>query len=123
MLNAAVRTFAPVEAQTIRWAFPLWSVADEVQPILKQERSRGDSKQDSKDQAAIAMLEKIFDQHEGPLTRKVLRTATGFGLDRVNRLLRLGIDAGKFRPVGSKTVANGQAADLFELGQLKSDDF
>lgn len=42
VLDAAVRTFAPVEPQTIRWDFPLWTVADGVQPILKQDKTRSD---------------------------------------------------------------------------------
>jgi len=115
VLDAAVRTFIPVEPQTIRWNFPIWSVADGVLPILKQERTRSDSRQESKDQQAISTMVEIFSEYEYALTRKALRTATGFGLDRINRLLRIGIDSGTFQAVGSKTVSNGEEADLFEL--------
>ncbi|MEJ7591109.1 MAG: AAA family ATPase [Planctomycetaceae bacterium] len=115
VLDAAVRTFAPVESQTISWEFPLWSVAHDVEPILKQDKSRGDSRQEAKDKQAIAKLTEIFSKYDWPLTRSVLRKETGFNADKLNRLLRIGIDDGVFQSAGEKTAHNGAQADLFSL--------
>lgn len=115
VLDAAARTFAPVASQTIRWSFPLWSAADDVQPVLKHDKTRSDRGQDAKDHQAIAKLAEIFDRHKSALTRSVIRTETGFNADKVNRLLRRGIDAGVFQKAGSKTARNGETADLFSL--------
>ena len=43
VLDAAVRTFAPVKSQTIRWQFPLWTLEEDVPPVLKQQTTRGDN--------------------------------------------------------------------------------
>lgn len=40
VLDAAVRSFPPVEPQTIRWSFPLWTADEFVQPVVKQQKSR-----------------------------------------------------------------------------------
>jgi RecA-family ATPase len=34
VLEGAVRSFAPVEPITLRWNWPVWSVADDVEPVL-----------------------------------------------------------------------------------------
>ncbi len=44
VLDAAVRTFAPVEPQTLRWKFPLWELAEDIEPIVKQAPSRNDAR-------------------------------------------------------------------------------
>jgi len=122
VLDAAVRTFAPVDPQTIRWNFPLWSVADGVCAILKQEKTRGDNRQAASDKLGIEKMVAIFGEYEYALTRKALRTATGFGHSRVNRLLGIGVESGTFQAAGSRTVKNGEVADLFELVPQDSDE-
>ena len=122
VLDAAVRTFAPVDPQTIRWNFPLWSVAGGVCAILKQEKTRGDNRQAASDKLGIEKMVAIFGEYEYALTRKALRTATGFGHSRVNRLLGIGVESGTFQAAGSRTVKNGEVADLFELVPQDSDE-
>lgn len=60
VLDAAVRTFAPVSPQTLRWAFPLWKLDDDVQPAVKQQQTRNDARMASatKDKA-IAILQML----------------------------------------------------------------
>lgn len=41
VLDAAVRTFAPAEPQTIRWAFPLWAEENAITPELKRRATPG----------------------------------------------------------------------------------
>ena len=43
VLDAAVRTFAPVSPQTLRWEFPLWSLDGETEPVVKQAQTRNDA--------------------------------------------------------------------------------
>lgn len=122
VLDAAVRTFAPVEPQTIRWDFPLWSVADGVQPILKQERTRSDSKQEANDNAGIDELRKILEASDFPLSRNAMHKAFGGGKERLNRLIRIGIEKGVFQPAGSKKAQNGEIAELFTLAVEEGSD-
>ena len=44
VLDAAVRTFAPVESQTLRWSFPIWSAEEFIEPAVKQASTRNDAR-------------------------------------------------------------------------------
>ncbi len=116
VLDAAVRTFAPVSPQTLRWEFPLWHSVDDVQPILKADRTRGDSRQESKDRQALSELADIIRQAQGtPQTVYDLRSKSGIGQDRVSRLVRLGISEGMFVITGTKINRKGEESDLITL--------
>ena len=43
VLDAAVRTFAPVTPQTLRWSFPLWTADESTEPVVKQVKTRNDA--------------------------------------------------------------------------------
>ena len=116
VLDAAVRTFAPVEPQTIRWNFPLWSLEEGVEAILRADKSRGDSRQETKDREAIGVLVKIIREEKGePKTAYDLRKKVGYGQDRVNRLIRVGLDDGTFVVTGTKIGRAGDNAELITL--------
>jgi hypothetical protein len=116
VLDAAVRTFVPVESQTIRWNFPLWAVAEDFQPVLKQEATRGDSRQTAKDQQGVAELLSIVRKADKPtLSRYAIRTQSGGCADRVNRLIRLSIQDGHLEHAGTDKARNGKPMDLFSL--------
>ncbi|MEO2036586.1 MAG: AAA family ATPase, partial [Planctomycetaceae bacterium] len=44
VLDAAVRTFAPVESQTLRWSFPIWTAEEFIEPAVKQATTRNDAR-------------------------------------------------------------------------------
>lgn len=44
VLDAAVRTFAPVKSQTLRWAFPIWTADEFTEPVVKQAATRNDAR-------------------------------------------------------------------------------
>jgi len=113
VLDAAVRSFAPVESQTLQWQFPLWHLATSVEPILKAEKSRGDSRQESKDLQAIGDLTDILHAAGEPMTRYELLKQFGGGKDRVNRLIRQGVQAKRIIKVGTRETRNGELADTF----------
>lgn len=94
VLEAAVRSFAPVEPLALRWEFPLWTPADGIDTSkLKGRRTKADERQADKDREGIdATLTALA---SGPATARALRRATGFGEYRQNRLL-------------DSIVANGQ---------------
>ena len=116
VLDAAVRTFAPVESQTIRWEFPLWAVADDVQPVLKQESTRGDSRQEAKDEIGINELERILGEGlTDGMTRYELHQHFGGGKDRLNRLLRIGEWTSRFVQDGTRTTRNKRQSTVYKM--------
>ena len=116
VLDAAVRTFAPVEPQTIRWNFPLWTLEEGVEAILKADKSRGDSRQDTKDREAIGVLVKVIREEKGePKTAYDLRKKVGCGQDKINRLIRVGLDDGTFVVTGTRIGRKGDNAELITL--------
>lgn len=116
VLDAAVRTFAPVEPQTIRWDFPLWSAEDGVEAILKADKTRGDNRQESKDKQSLAELAEIIRQGNGaPKTAYDLRKEVGCGQDKINRLIRVGISEGTFVVTGTRIGRKGDDAKLITL--------
>ncbi len=115
VLDAAVRSFAPVASQTLQWEFPLWHLAQSVEPILKAEKSRGDNRQESKDLHALGQLTDILHDADGAMTRYELLKQFGGGKDRVNRLIRQGLQAGRIVKVGTRNTRNGEQADTFRV--------
>lgn len=116
VLDAAVRTFAPVESQTIRWNFPLWTLEDGVEAILKADKTRGDSRQEAKDRQSLSELAEIIRQNQGePKTAYELRKKVGYGQDKVNRLIRVGLNEGTFVVTGTKIGRKGDDAELITL--------
>jgi len=113
VLDAAVRSFAPIEPVTLQWDFPLWRLAQSVEPILKADKSRGDSRQESKDLQALGDLTNILHGADEPMTRYELLKQFGGGKDRVNRLIRQGLQAGRIVKVGTRETRNGEQADTF----------
>ena len=116
VLDAAVRTFAPVEPQTIRWDFPLWTAAEGVEAILKADKTRGDNRQESKDKQSLSELAEIIRQDLGkPKTAYDLRKKVGCGQDKINRLIRVGLNEGTFVVTGTKIGRKGDDAELITL--------
>jgi hypothetical protein len=115
VLDATLRSFIPVEPMTLRWNWPLWTVADDVEPELQADRSRSDSRQEAKDNAGVEDLRKILEANDSPLSRNALHKSFGGGKERLNRLIRIGVDKGVFEVAGTKTAQNGEIAELFTL--------
>lgn len=119
VLEAAVRSFAPVEPVTLRWNWPIWTLDSAVEPVVRQ-KTTADSRQEVKDQQALEQLTGIIRTSEYPLTRSALRRETGFNADKLNRLLRLGEDKGLIVRAGTVKAHNGLDADLFKLSPVDS---
>lgn len=86
VLDAAVRSFAPIEPLGLRWCFPLWVPADDIDPAkLKNRLTPREQQQTEKDRKGIDIIFKAL--RGGPSTARQLRPKTGIGRDRQQRLL------------------------------------
>ncbi len=87
VLEAAVRSFAPVDPRVIRWEYPLWTVDEAAdpkrlaRPVSKLEERR--QLKDDEDKQAI----QDYLTSNGRATRKKLREMLGTTPDRIGRLM------------------------------------
>lgn len=129
VLDGKVRTFAPGSLpMTLRWEWPLWTAEHSVEPVRKEAQSGGERRQAQKDKKALSELADVFHRHRGePLSRHELRTEFGGSQDRINRLLRLGIDQELFEHAGTRPNKKkpDEQVDVFILSsdyEFHSDD-
>lgn len=88
VLDAAVRSFAPVEPLALRWEFPLWVPAGDIDPTrLRGRLNRNEAKQHDKDREGMEATIKAL--RESPATQKALRRRTGYRQERQENLLNL----------------------------------
>lgn len=86
VLDAVVRSFAPVEPTVIRWEFPLWVTDISADPsklkgkLTKNEQRQGDRDKEGQDLALGVLI-------KGPATARSIRDDTGISKDRVERVL------------------------------------
>jgi RecA-family ATPase len=115
VMDAECRSFPKAEPITLRWDWPLWSAEVDLEPVLHMEKSKGDSRQETKDDTGVQELKKILELKDSPLSRSALHKAFGGGKERLHRLIRIGVDKGVFQAAGTKTAQNGEVAELFTL--------
>ena len=86
VMEAAVRSFKPVEPLVLRWMFPLWLPDMSADPRkLKGLKTQQERQQDSRDREG---MEQICDALTGgEATSKKLQQRTGISRERANRLL------------------------------------
>jgi len=83
VLDAAIRSFPPIEPLAMRWEYPLWYPADGVDPAeLKGLKTRGEESQVKRDAEADASVLQCAD---GWTSHRKLKIATGFGDQRLYR--------------------------------------
>ncbi|QDU87197.1 Replicative DNA helicase [Pirellulimonas nuda] len=112
VLDAAVRSFAPIEPVTLRWEFPLWrpdALLDASK--LKGRLTGGEQRQTEKDQEAMTEIASAL--LGGPATTRKLRDATGFSRDRMARLIGLMLKRGTI--IAGETDANGNTTNEYAL--------
>ena len=86
VLDAALRSFPPVEPVALRWSFPLWTADESLDTgRLKGRLTIGEQRQSERDSEGLETLREAL--REGPATPKMLRGRTGLGKARVDRLL------------------------------------
>lgn len=87
VLEAVCRSFKPVQPKSIRFDWPLW-LQSTIEPKLKQPKNgqqRQQEQQEAKDADAKNLVLSIIGDRG--VTEYQLRTETGFGADRLRRLI------------------------------------
>jgi hypothetical protein len=105
VVSAVARCFPPTEPFSIKWDFPVWNKSDEV-PVLAIPKSRGESKLDRRDSVGLESIVAALDERPR-ITAFDLRKVTGFGPDRVNRLIAKGKSQGLFNVESEPTRNKG----------------
>ncbi len=115
VLEAAVRSFAPVEPIGLRWEFPVWTRAWTLDTgALKGRKTRAEERKDERDSEGMDAIRKALTG--GPLTTRQIRAAVGgMGKDRVERLLDRLQSIGAVR--WETTTINGGTGRLYHLIQ------
>jgi len=110
VMDAAVRSFAPIRPLTLRWEFPVWRPADHVDPTrLADAKKTQQSNRDNEGRRAILSALKT----DGPSTGRKLRSLTGMGPQRLDRLIdRL---AAEGQVVVDEILISGQSAHQYRL--------
>jgi hypothetical protein len=93
VLDAAVRSWAPVDPFCLRWAFPVWSPAPDLDPGALEQPSR---KRSSAPRVTLDDIIQVFDGE--PMTRselvELVRESTGAGEKRIRKTVKDEIVAG-----------------------------
>jgi hypothetical protein len=86
VLEAAVRSFPPVEPLGLRWDFPCWQLAHNLDTDAVQgRRPRNEVQRDEKDRAAFEAI--LGSLAGGPMSVREVRAVLGAGKERAERLL------------------------------------
>jgi hypothetical protein len=117
VLDAAVRSWPPVPAQCLRWAFPVWMPANDLDPtLLRREKPKRAPERDasvpSKEQVGDFARRFVTDQPQTKSTILQATTEAGMSGRRAQGLLRAAEDSalvhrwnyGSHRPVQFATV-------------------
>lgn len=112
VLDTAVRSWKPPEPVTLRWNLPLW-VPSELDPSqLETATTRKAKQQDEKDEFPTRQLLGLIGG-QGQVSKNWLKDATGWGDDRLRRMLRKLVEVGSIVEV--ETTYKGRDQTLYEL--------
>ncbi|GAB4158961.1 MAG: hypothetical protein Tsb009_36230 [Planctomycetaceae bacterium] len=90
VLDAAVRSWEPVEPLVLSWQFPLWVPCRDVDPgKLKGRLTKGETRQAERDRDGMESVLKVLRAAGKPLTTRNIRDLTGIGADRLSQLLAM----------------------------------
>jgi hypothetical protein len=85
VLDAAVRSFPPIEPVALRWQFPLWTPCGVDTSLLKGRKPAREEQQEERDRSDINKIVDVL--QKGPATVRAVRAKTGWGKSKVERLL------------------------------------
>ncbi len=112
VLDAAVRTFAPIKPVVLRFEYPVWVAAPDLSSTaLKGVVNRNDLRQAERDRDSKERVLAIL--QGGAATSTKIRAETGWGPDRVKRLLAILVQEGAL--VGADATVGGNSAVKYRL--------
>ncbi len=113
VLDAAVRSWAPVSPIGLRWQFPLWTFDGNLDPSkLKGLKTDGESRKAAKELDDGAVVMEALET-AGPLTLNKLTTHTGIGRDRLAKIVGL-LLKGK-RIISIEETVRGNVCDVYAV--------
>jgi hypothetical protein len=120
VMDAALRSFPPIEPLPLRWEFPLWVPDTSLDATkLKTPLNRQELKQRQQDSEGITRIAVAL--KDGPATPSRLRELTVLSAARLNRLLGTLEKEGKVSKV--PTVVRGNKTFLYSAVNLDPVDF
>ncbi|XAM00050.1 AAA family ATPase [Phycisphaeraceae bacterium D3-23] len=111
VLEAAVRSYAPIEPVGLRWEFPRWHRADLDTGALKDRKTKLEHRREQSDAEGTEKI--VAALRTGPLTPRKIRDATGLSKSRADRLLSR-MNAGQV-VVFEELKVRGQATREYRL--------
>ena len=113
VLDAAVRSFEPVTPLVLKWQFPLWEPAEDMDPFkLKGTKTGQKEAEDKRDAEGKKQIEDAL-LRVNRATRSKLRVETGISPDRINKLLGMMVREGSLER--ESVVKKGNQTDEFRL--------
>ncbi len=113
VLDGAVRSWKPLEPTVLRWRFPVWDVAADLDPAaLKKPKTEHQMARDKETDSAIQAV--LFESAK-PITQYTIRKETGFRAERVSRGIERGLKSGAIAVDGSIVARNGQPTETYIL--------
>lgn len=92
VLDAAVRTFEPIERFSVKWDWPLWSRSDQGAQLAVANTHR-DHRQSKLDREGVAQVVTYVNSAKGSVSCNQFRTELGINRDRAKKLFRLALGA------------------------------
>lgn len=114
VVEAAVRSFKPVEPLAIRWEFPLWLPVNGIDTAkLKGRLSAKQQQQSAADKEDVSKL--LTALVDGPMTSRDIGKATGISRERRQRLLdQL---CSQSQVTAEETIKRGNVCYVYELAK------
>jgi len=115
VLDAAVRSFPPVEPIGLQWTFPTWTPAWSIDTAaLKGRKTVSEQRQDERDRTDTDRIAEAM--AAGPMTRRKVRDLLGCGNSRADRLLAVMESTG--RATSTDTTIRGNPTREYRLASI-----
>lgn len=117
VVEAAVRSWPPLEPLALRWSFPLWEPDESIDPgaavaVAKRAERSGvpfDPAKPSKFQVTVAAIEAAIEEH-GPLTKRKVQGLVSAGVQTVKDAIDLLLENGRIEEIEMEMHNGKQSA-------------
>ena len=93
VMDAAVRSWKPLEPVVLRWSYPRWEVAEGLDPKdLKTVQTTNEVRQESNDREGFEKIIRALRDSDKPMSQHALVGETRMSKDRFRRLVSMLID-------------------------------
>lgn len=117
VMDAALRSFPPLEPQTIYFQHPLWH-SSALEPVLASKTTAAERKRLEADREAFEAIAAKFGDE--PFTAYDVRKTIGGGQQKADRIVRDGVKQGKFEQHGTTENQRGDEVDQFRATRTEN---